>query len=233
MDALAYSYHRITLRFRAVSVMQVTFNASMAGVLFYGGHKVAAGTISPGQLTAYLFYLTLLQGPIRQIAMIFNAAARATSSGARLFEILDLVPEVADAPGAKALTPSRGVLRFENVDFAYAPGTRNIISDVSFEVAPGQTLGLVGPPGSGKSTLANLIPRFYDVTGGRITLDGVDVREQPEEARQRMGMVFQQAALFDYMDVGDNVLFGVRRRSKASPMFRTKATASASAWSSN
>ena len=207
MDALAYSYHRITLRFRAVSVMQVTFNASMAGVLFYGGHKVAAGTISPGQLTAYLFYLTLLQGPIRQIAMIFNAAARATSSGARLFEILDLVPEVADAPGAKALAPSRGVLRFENVDFAYAPGTRNIISDVSFEVAPGQTLGLVGPPGSGKSTLANLIPRFYDVTGGRITLDGVDIREVTlASLREYVGLVQQEAFLFD-SSIGHNVAY--------------------------
>jgi ATP-binding cassette subfamily B protein len=207
MDALAYSYHRITLRLRAVSVMQVTFNASMAGVLFYGGHKVAAGLISPGQLTAYLFYLTLLQGPIRQIAMIFNAAARATSSGGRLFEILDLAPEVADAPGAKPLAPTRGVLRFEHVDFAYAPGTRNIISDVSFEVAPGQTLGLVGPPGSGKSTLANLIPRFYDVTGGRITLDGVDIRDVTlASLREYVGLVQQEAFLFD-SSIGHNVAY--------------------------
>jgi len=99
------------------------------------------------------------------------------------------------------------VLRFEHVDFAYAPGTRNIISDVSFEVAPGQTLGLVGPPGSGKSTLANLIPRFYDVTGGRITLDGVDIREVTlASLREYVGLVQQEAFLFD-SSIGHNVAY--------------------------
>ena len=207
LDALAYSYNRITLRFRAVAVMQVTFNASMAGLLLYGGHKVAAGTMSVGELTAYLFYMTLLQAPIRQIAMIFNAAARATSSGARLFEVLDLEPEISDAPGAVALTPPKGVLRFEHVDFAYAPGGRKILSDIDFEVGPGQTLGVVGPPGSGKSTLANLIPRFYDVTGGRITLDGVDIREVTlASLREYVGLVQQEAFLFD-SSIGHNVAY--------------------------
>ena len=207
MDALAYSYDRITLRFRAVAVMQVTFNASMAGLLLYGGHKVAAGTMTAGELTAYLFYMTLLQAPIRQIAMIFNAAARATSSGARLFEVLDLEPEIADAPGAAALAPTKGVLRFEHVDFAYAPGGRRILSDIDFEVGPGQTLGIVGPPGSGKSTLANLIPRFYDVTGGRITLDGVDIREVTlASLREYVGLVQQEAFLFD-SSIGHNVAY--------------------------
>jgi len=172
IDALSYSFNRITLRLRAVAVMQVSFNASMVGIIWYGGHKVAAGTMTVGTLTSYLGYMSLLQGPVRQIAMIFNAAARATSSGGRLFEILDLVPEIADAPDAKPLKPTKGVLTFEHVDFAYAPGGKTVLSDISFEVRPGKTLGIVGPPGSGKSTLANLVPRFYDVTAGRITLDG-------------------------------------------------------------
>ena len=206
-DALAYSYDRITLRFRAVSVMQVTFNASMVGLLFYGGHKVAAGTLSPGELTAFLFYMTLLQAPIRQIAMIFNAAARATSSGARLFEVLDLKPQIADAPGAAVLAPTRGVLRFEAVDFAYFPGGPKILSGVDFELGPGKTLGLVGPPGSGKTTLAQLVPRFYDVSGGRITIDGVDIREVTlASLREYVGLVQQEAFLFD-SSIGHNVAY--------------------------
>jgi ATP-binding cassette subfamily B multidrug efflux pump len=207
MDALAYSYNRITLRFRAVSVMQVSFNASMAGLLWYGGHKVAAGAMSVGTLTAYLTYMTLLQTPIRQIAMIFNAAARATSSGARLFEVLDLEPDIADAPNAQPLAPAKGVLRFEHVDFSYAKGGKQILRDIDFEVGPGQTLGIVGPPGSGKSTIANLIPRFYDVTGGRITIDGVDIRDVTlPSLREYIGLVQQEAFLFD-SSIGHNVAY--------------------------
>ncbi|OXE37390.1 MAG: multidrug ABC transporter [Phenylobacterium zucineum] len=198
IDALTYSFRRIILRLRAVAVMQVSFNASMAGIIWYGGHKVAAGTLTVGTLTAYLGYMSLLQGPVRQIAMIFNSAARATSSGARLFEILDLVPEIADAPNARPLTPNKGVLAFEHVDFAYTPGGKTVLSDICFEIRPGRTLGIVGPPGSGKSTLANLVPRFYDVTAGKITLDGVDIRDVTlASLREYVGLVQQEAFLFD------------------------------------
>ncbi|OYW92970.1 MAG: hypothetical protein B7Z13_08560 [Caulobacterales bacterium 32-67-6] len=150
--------------------------------------------------------MTLLQAPIRQIAMIFASAARATSSGGRVFEVLDLEPEIADAPGAQPLAPSQGVLRFEHVDFAYDEG-RPVLSDVSFEVRPGQTLGVVGAPGSGKSTIANLIPRFYDVTGGRITIDGQDIREVSlASLREYIGLVQQEAFLFD-TTVTNNVAY--------------------------
>ena len=207
IDALSYSFNRITLRLRAVAVMQVSFNASMAGIIWYGGHKVAAGNMTVGTLTSYPGYMSLLQGPVRQIAMIFNAAARATSSGGRLFEILDLVPEIADAPDAKPLKPTRGVLAFDHVDFAYAPGGKAVLSDISFEVRPGRTLGIVGPPGSGKSTLANLVPRFYDVTAGRITIDGIDVRDVTlASLREYVGLVQQEAFLFD-SSIGHNVAY--------------------------
>jgi ATP-binding cassette subfamily B protein len=195
--ALAYSYERIVLRYRAVSVMTLSFYASMGALLWVGGHRVAAGTMTAGRLTEFLAYMTLLQSPIRQIAMIFASAARATSSGGRLFEILDLQPAIADASGAKDLVVTDGVLRFEHVDFAYDPG-KPVLRDVCFEVRPGKTLGIVGPPGSGKSTLANLIPRFYDVTGGRITLDGQDIREVSlASLRLCVGLVQQEAFLFD------------------------------------
>lgn len=207
LDALNFSYKRITLRFRAVSVMTVSFYGSMGLLLWYGGHKVAAGTMSVGKLTEFLTYMTLLQTPIRQIAMIFNAAARATSSGARLFEVLDLEPEIADAPGAKPLAPTKGVLCFKNVDFCYDQGGKQILHGVSFEVAAGQTLGIVGPPGSGKSTIANLIPRFYDVTGGAITIDGQDIRDMTlASLREYVGLVQQEAFLFD-SSIGHNVAY--------------------------
>jgi ATP-binding cassette subfamily B protein len=205
--ALAFSYRRIVLRFRAVIVMQVSFYASMGGLLWYGGHKVAAGEMTAGRLTEFLAYMTLLQGPIRQIAMIFAAAARATTSGGRLFEILDLDEAVADAPGARDLEITAGTLRFENVDFAYDPAGPLVLEDVSFEVKAGRTLGIVGPPGSGKSTIANLVPRFYDVTGGRVTIDGQDVREVTlASLRSFVGLVQQEAFLFD-STVTNNVAY--------------------------
>ena len=195
--ALAYSYRRIVLRFRAVSVMTVSFYGSMGLLLWVGGHRVAAGTMTAGKLTEFLAYMTLLQSPIRQIAMIFAAAARATSSGGRLFEILDLAPEIADGPGAPDLVVAAGTLRFEHVDFAYDAG-KPVLHDINFEVGPGKTLGIVGPPGAGKSTIANLIPRFYDVSRGRVTIDGQDVREVSlASLRAHVGLVQQEAFLFD------------------------------------
>jgi len=205
--ALAYSYRRFVLRYRAVSVMQLSFYASMGALLWVGGHKVAAGAMSPGRLTEFLTYMTLLQSPIRQIAIIFAAAARATSSGGRLFEILDLAPAIADRPGAKDLVITEGTLRFEHVDFAFEPGGRAILRDISFEVGPGRTLGIVGPPGSGKSAIANLVPRFYDVAAGRVTIDGQDVRDVTlSSLRRHVGLVQQEAFLFD-ATVTNNVAY--------------------------
>ena len=205
-DALQYSFKRITLRFRAVTAMTLSYYGSMAMLLWYGGHQVIDGAMSVGRLTEFLTYMTLLQAPIRQIAMIFASAARATSSGGRVFEVLDLAPDIDDAPGAPDLQAGEGVLRFEHVDFAYDEG-RPVLRDVSFEVRPGQTLGVVGAPGSGKSTIANLIPRFYDVTGGRITIDGRDIREVTlASLRQYVGLVQQEAFLFD-TTVTNNVAY--------------------------
>ena len=108
-----------------------------------------------------------------------NAFARASMSGARLFEVLDREPDIADRPGARDLVVTDAVLRFEHVSFAYPGEGRELptLHDISFEVRAGQTLGIVGPPGSGKSTIAHLIPRYYDVSAGRITIDGQDVRD--------------------------------------------------------
>jgi ATP-binding cassette, subfamily B, multidrug efflux pump len=205
-EALRQAYERIKLRMTAVRTTTLTFYASQGAVLWYGGHKVAAGTMTPGVMAAFVLYLTILQAPVRQVIMIVMSAARATTCGSRLFEILDIEPDIADKPGAPPLAPTEGVLTFEHVDFAYDPG-KLVLHDVSFSVGRGQTLGIVGPPGSGKSTIANLIPRFYEVSGGRIAIDGQDIRDvQLASLREYVGLVQQEAFLFD-ASVTNNVAY--------------------------
>jgi ATP-binding cassette subfamily B protein len=205
-EALRQAYQRIIIRMRMVRTTTLAFYASQALVLWYGGHKVAAGQMTPGVMAAFVLYLTILQGPVRQVIMIVISASRATTCGGRLFEIMDLPPEIADHPGAKPLAPSAGTLSFEHVDFAYEPG-KPVLKDISFTLSGGQTLGIVGPPGSGKSTIANLVPRFYDVTGGKISIDGVDIRDVTlASLREYVGLVQQETFLFD-SSVTNNVAY--------------------------
>ena len=196
--ALALANLRITIRMRAMSVMNTSYYLSMLAVLWVGGRQVAAGTLTVGLLTEVLTFMTLLQQPVRQVGMIVNSSARAASSGARLFEVMDLTPEVCDAPDARDLVIGEGVLCFEGVSFSYRHGARPALSDVSFELRPGCTLGIVGAPGSGKSTLAQLISRFYDITEGRITIDGQDIRGLTlNSLRRSVSLIQQEAFLFD------------------------------------
>ena len=206
LNALNQAYRRIVLRCRGVSVMTVSFYGSMSLLLWYGGHRVVDGTMTAGRVTEFLTYMSLMQSPIRQVAMIFNSAARATSAGSRLFEVLDLEPEIADAHGAQPLKATQGILRFDKVGFSYGEGAPTL-SHISFEVGPGRTLGIVGPPGSGKSTIANLAPRFYDVSEGAITIDGQDIRDVTlASLREYVGLVQQEAFLFD-SSIGHNVAY--------------------------
>lgn len=203
--ALRLSNRRIVLRVGSVRTQTLAFYAAMGAVLWFGGHRVLAGQLSVGKLTAFIAYMTLLQTPIRQATMVVNSAARATSSGGRLFEVLDLVPKVLDEPGAKPLALTEGVVRFEDVSFAY--GDEPALSNIGFEVGPGRTLGIVGPPGSGKSTIAHLIPRFYDVSAGCITIDGQDIRGITlASLREAVGVVQQDVFLFD-SSVTNNVSY--------------------------
>jgi ATP-binding cassette subfamily B protein len=199
-SALALSNQRILIRSRSMALINFSYYLAMALVLWVGGHLVLRGALTIGQLTEFLTLMTLLQAPVRQIGMIMNASARAVSSGKRLFEVLDLEPTIRDRKGARDLVLTKGVLRFESVRFSYAAeGARPPILDgISFRVGPGQTLGIVGPSGSGKSTIALLIPRFYDVTGGRITLDDQDIRDLTlDSLRNAVGLVQQDTFLFD------------------------------------
>ena len=201
---------RIRIRVQNTTVMTLTYYAAMCLVLLVGSLKVLEGEATVGRLTEFLAFMTILQMPVRQLGMMVNAFARASSSGQRLFEVLDQEPDVADKPGAPALALTRGELRFDEVAFSYRgeDGDTVALRGVSFRVGPGQTLGIVGPPGAGKSTIAHLVPRFYDVTGGRITIDDQDIRDITlESLRNAVGVIQQDSFVFTAA-VEKNVAYG-------------------------
>jgi ATP-binding cassette subfamily B protein len=171
--------------------------------LLGSGHPLSAGVF-----VSFLLYTTMFVAPIEVIGQMARTVNRATSSAHRVFEVLDSEPEVRDVPKPVRLTPVKGRVSFENVTFAY-DGVRQILRGVSFDVQPGELIGLVGPSGGGKSTVVNLIARFYDVTGGSIRIDGVDVRElEVGHYREQLGMVLQDPYLF-HGTVLDNIRYGL------------------------
>ena len=208
--ALAISHQRITLFVRNTTTMTYVYFMAMGLVLWIGGEKALDGEITIGQLTEFLAFMTILQMPVRQIGWMINSIARASTCGGRLFNVLDLVPSIADKPGARDLVVTQGVMRFENVDFSYPAWTQDerTLSGIDLEARPGRTLGIVGPPGSGKTTVAQLMGRYYDVTGGRITIDGQDIRDITlSSLREAVGIVQQEPHLFT-ASVDHNVAYG-------------------------
>ncbi len=166
-----------------------------------------APTLSAGTFVSFLLYTTMFIHPIEVIGQMTRTMNRATSSAHRVFEVLDTEPEVVDVKEPVRLEPVEGRVAFEDVTFAY-DGVRQVLRGVSFEVEPGEMIGLVGPSGGGKTTVVNLIARFYDVTGGRITVDGVDLRElESAHYRRQLGMVLQDPYLF-HGTVLENVRYG-------------------------
>jgi ATP-binding cassette subfamily B protein len=215
--ALAIAIERVGVRYANTSIMTFAYFLAMGLVLWVGGLKVMDGEVTVGELTQFLAFMTVLQMPIRQTGMVINGIARASVSGVRLFEILDIEPAVQDNSDAEELQIGQGVLRFENVSFSYTetsaetaehyPGDATI-KDINFEVKAGSTVGIVGPPGSGKSTIAHLIPRFYDVTSGKITIDGQDIRDVTlDSLRAAVGVVQQDTFLFT-SEIDANVAYG-------------------------
>ncbi|MBK8086040.1 MAG: ABC transporter ATP-binding protein [Devosia sp.] len=207
--ALKLAHRRVDIRVNSTSAMNFSFLAAMCLVLWVGGEKVIAGEMTVGTLASFLTFMTILQMPVRQLGLLVNSFARASTCGNRLFAFLDLEIEIKDEPGAQDLKLAEGTLRFENVDFAYPSAPfRPVLTGVSFEARKGQTIGIVGPPGSGKSTIAHLIPRFYDVTGGRVTIDGQDVRALTlASLRQAVAVVQQDSFLFT-TNIENNIAYG-------------------------
>ena len=168
----------------------------------------AGATLSAGTFVSFLLYTTMFVAPIEIIGQMARTINRATTSAHRVFEVLDTEPEVRDAPQPVRLEPVHGRVTFEHVTFAY-DGVRQVVRGVSFDVAPGELIGLVGSSGGGKSTIVNLIARFYDVTGGAIRVDGVDVRRLEQgHYRRQIGMVLQDPYLF-HGTVLDNIRYGL------------------------
>ncbi|PAQ04348.1 MAG: ABC transporter ATP-binding protein [Mesorhizobium sp.] len=207
-DALDLANQRVGIRVSNTSAMNFSFLAAMGLVLWFGGQKVIAGQISVGTLAQFLTFMTILQMPVRQLGLMVNSFARASTCGTRLFELLDTELDIEDAPDARDLVVTDGVLRFDNVGFRYAGAGRPTLSGISFEARSGQTIGIVGPPGSGKSTIAHLIPRFYDVTSGAITIDGQDISKVTlQSLRKAVGVVQQDAFLFT-TSIENNIAYG-------------------------
>jgi ATP-binding cassette subfamily B protein len=179
-----------------------------AGVLWRGGHAILAGEVTPGEFILFWFWLQVFVGPIRELGERYNILQSAFASAERIFLILDTRPSVVPPPEPRALPlPFRGHVRFEDVSFAYDPRVP-VLSGLSFEIPPGATVALVGATGAGKSTIVNLLLRSYDPTHGRITIDGVDLRELDEPGyRERLGIVLQEDFLFTGT-VRDNLALG-------------------------
>ena len=168
---------------------------------------MAAGTISIGILIAFQAYLNRLYGPTRRIGFLVSQFSRATASAHRIWEVLDTIPEVRDRPTAQPLAEVKGEVVFEDVGFEFRPGVP-VLKGISLTARPGQVIALVGGTGSGKSALTGLIPRFYDVTSGRVLVDGRDVRDVTMATlRRHVAIVPQDSFLFS-RSVQDNIQFG-------------------------
>ena len=209
LPALEISRERIAARSSATSAMTFAFFVAMGLVLWVGGLRVLDGSITVGTLTEFLAFMTILQQPVRMIGMVVNSFARASTCGGRLFAVLDSDVVIIDAPDAQALAPGDGAVRFEHVTFAYdATPDSPVLRDVSFSVARGKTLGIVGPPGSGKSTISQLLPRHYEPTQGRITINGQDIRSVTAASlREAICVVAQDPYLFT-SSIENNIAYG-------------------------
>ena len=195
---------------RAIYVPLLTFMPILAqsAVLIAAGHMVVRGGLSLGGFFAFNLLLNMLVSPLRILGMWIGQAQRATASGERFFEVIDEPEDVADPPAALPLPRGPGRVVFEGVDFAYEPG-RPVLHGIDLELAAGSTIALIGRSGSGKTTLASLVPRFYDVSAGRVLVDGVDVREVTRRSlRREVGVISQDPFLFS-ASVRDNIAFGV------------------------
>lgn len=183
------------------------FQLGLAIIILFGGWRVINTDLTIGQLASFVFYMQILAMPVRMSGFLVNSYARAASGGQRLFEILDTESEVAEKPNAMKLGRVEGHVRFEDVSFGYEED-KPVLRGINFEAEPGKVVALLGPPGSGKSSVANLLPRFYDVGAGRITIDGVDIRDVTlKSLRQNIGIVQQDVFLFG-AGLRENIAYG-------------------------
>jgi ATP-binding cassette, subfamily B, bacterial len=195
---------------RSSALFDLVPNLTLAAVLVAGAFAAASGQLTPGELVAFVTLQLMLIWPVESLGWIIANAQEAVTAADRIHEVLDTPPSIVDRPGAVAVSraTTRGEVRFENVVFGYPGGAEPVLRGVDLTLRPGETLAVVGTTGCGKTTLASLVPRLYDVTGGRITLDGRDLRDIRLDALRRVvGAAFEEPTLFS-MSVRENLTLG-------------------------
>jgi ATP-binding cassette, subfamily B, bacterial MsbA len=196
-------------------LMELVGGLALAGALWYFSHQISRGQMSTGEFTSFLTTLFLMYAPIKRLSRVNANLQQAMAASARIFEMLDTHTEVEDRPGAQPIAPLARTIEFRDVSFHYADRDRQkVLDDVCFAVEAGQMIAIVGLSGAGKTTLVNLIPRFYDVTGGAILIDGVDIRDVTlKSLRDQIALVTQDTFLFDDT-IANNIAYGVPHASQ-------------------
>ena len=195
------------LRASSSSVVLFTFQVALALILWFGGMRVINGNMGYGELAQFIIYMQILAMPVRMAGFLVNSYARAVSAGERLFEIIDTQSAVQESANAAVLPRGSGLIRFENVNFSYG-NDLPVLKNVDLVGEPGKVIALLGAPGSGKSTIINLIPRFYDIDSGRVTVDGTDIRDVTlASLRHNIGIVQQDVFLFT-TTIRENIAYG-------------------------
>jgi len=188
-------------------IVELLVSVATALVIVFGGFRVLDGSLTVGVVISFALYVQLFFDPVRDLVMQYTALQRAMAGGQRIFEVLDTKPEIVDAADAVELPDIRGEVTFDHVTFEYVEGVP-VLDDIDLKVRPGETLAIVGPTGAGKSTLTSLVTRFYDVTAGRVLIDGHDVREILRHSiARRLGIVLQDPFLFSGT-VRENIRYG-------------------------
>ncbi len=206
-DVFALNVEATRLRAKYIPLMDFLPTISIALLIAVGGYAVVNGSMSLGDFVTYTLLMALMVMPLRMLGGWIGDTQRFVASSQRIFEILDMAPEIEDAPGARPLPAGGGAIAFRDVTFGYDP-SRPILHDIDLDIAPGSTVAIIGRTGSGKTTLTQLVPRFYDVTSGRVEVEGVDVRDvRLDELRAAIGTVAEDTYLFS-ASIRDNIAFG-------------------------
>ena len=189
-------------------VMNIVLNIAVVGIIYVGSIQVKEGSAAPGTVMAAITYISQILNGMMMLAMIFQTLSRGLASSKRLQEVIDTQSDIRQEPLPTEGDGSRGSVRFENVKFIYQDNGSEVLHDINLEIAPGETLAIIGSTGSGKSSLVNLIPRFYDAAEGRVLVDGIDVRAyDPKELRNKVTMCLQKAEFFS-TTIRENISMG-------------------------
>ncbi len=197
-----------SVRVQAINhpLMEILGGLGMAGIVFYGGYNVIQGTATPGTFFSFLAALLMLYEPAKRLSNVNNTVQQGLAAASRIFEVLDTRPEIADPPGAGPLQPIAEGIAYQEVSFKYEDDW--VLRNINLRIKAGEMIAIVGASGGGKTTLVNLLPRFYDVTSGKVLIDGVDIRDVTVKSlREQIGIVTQQTILFND-SVRNNIAYG-------------------------